>query len=86
MVTLKTDKAKIRAEMALQTKDPLGLYVILADDGQDLPELAEKLAGNHRIDVTEDGGDAVTVFKGYGRLDSIYRRGGNIYATLTKEG
>ena len=86
MVTLKTDKAQIRAEMALQTKNPLGLYVILADEGQSLPELAAKLAGNQRIDVTEDGGDAVTVFEGYGRLDSIYRRGGNIYAALTKEG
>ena len=29
MVTLKTDKAQIRAEMALQTKDPLGLYLSL---------------------------------------------------------
>lgn len=86
MVTLKTDKAQIRAEMALQTKNPLGLYVILADEGQSLPELAAKLAGNQRIDVTEDGGDAVTVFEGYKRLDSIYRRGGNIYATMTKEG
>lgn len=86
MVTLKTDKTQIRAEMALQAKNPLGLYVILADEGQSLPELAAKLAGNQRIDVTEDGGDAVTVFEGYGRLDSIYRRGGNIYATLTKEG
>ena len=85
MVTITADSLNIRADVAIQIKNPFGLYIVLDDENQNLLELANKLVNHEVISVLEDGEDAVKIFNGYKHLDSIYRRSGSIYVVLSKE-
>ena len=85
MVTITADSLNIRADIAVQIKNPFGLYIVLDDENQNLLELANKLVNHEVISVLEDGEDAVKIFNGYKNLDSIYRRSGSIYVVLSKE-
>ena len=85
MVTITADSLNIRADVAIQIKNPFGLYIVLDDENQNLLELANRLVNHEVISVLEDGEDAVKIFSGYKNLDSIYRGSGSIYVVLSKE-
>lgn len=84
MKKIKANEFEATVEMVSPIREPKGMCIVL-DDDRDLLAIAQDFSGHEKMEVTDKYEDCVTVYEGYTRITSMYRRGESVTIVLGKE-
>lgn len=83
MTKIKANDFEASVVMVSPIREPKGICVVLEDE-RDLVEIAQDFSGHNRFEVVENDQDCVTIYEGYMKLTSMYRRGDLVTLVLGK--
>lgn len=83
MTKIRANDFESVVKMVSPIRDPKGLCIVLEDE-RDLLEIAQGFSGHSRLEVVDSSHDGVTIYEGYTRLTSMYRRGDTVTLVLGK--
>lgn len=85
MTKIRANDFEATVEMVSPVREPRGLHIVL-EDNRPFAEIAKDFEGHDRLEMTNDLYDGVTIYEGYTRITSMYRRGDSLTLVLAKEG
>lgn len=84
MMKIKAENLESVVEMVSPIREPRGLHIVL-DDEREFADIAKDFSGHARLEVLSDEQDGITIYDGYVRITSMYRRGSSVTLVLEKE-
>ena len=83
MTKVRSEGLETTVEMVSPVREPKGICIVLEDE-RDLLEIANEFSGHSRLEVVNSFHDGVTVYEGYTKITSMYRRGESVTLVLGK--